>query len=51
MSTLYVLLPVTHEHANVDWAREQGRFRTLAIRQLEKVGIHDARAAHPHGEG
>ena len=41
MSTLYVLLPVTHEHKNVDWAAEGARFRSLALRQLEKIGIHD----------
>jgi phytoene desaturase len=41
MSTLYVLLPVTHEHGNVNWEREQGRFRALALRQLEKIGITD----------
>lgn len=41
MSTLYVLLPVTHEHANVNWEREQGRFRALALKQLEKIGITD----------
>ena len=41
MSTLYVLLPVTHEHRNVDWVAEQARFRTLALRQLEKIGIKD----------
>ncbi|HEY9126630.1 MAG TPA: phytoene desaturase family protein, partial [Acidobacteriaceae bacterium] len=40
-STLYVLLPVTHEHANIDWPREEERFRALALRQLEKIGIHD----------
>ncbi len=39
MSTLYVLLPVTHEHENVNWAREQDRFRSVALRQLEKIGI------------
>lgn len=38
-STLYVLVPVTHEHENVNWAKEGGRFRNLAIRQLEKIGI------------
>lgn len=38
-STLYVLLPVTHETANVDWAKETSRYRTLALRQLEKIGI------------
>jgi phytoene desaturase len=41
MSTLYVLLPVTHEHGNVDWEREQAGFRALALRQLEKIGITD----------
>ena len=41
MSTLYVLLPVTHEHQNVDWAAEKDRFRSLALRQLEKIGIAD----------
>jgi phytoene desaturase len=41
MSTLYVLLPVTHEHGNVDWARQEEAFRALALRQLEKIGITD----------
>ena len=41
MSTLYVLLPVTHETGKVDWAREQSGFRALALRQLERVGIED----------
>jgi phytoene desaturase len=41
MSTLYVLLPVTHEHTNINWAAEQARFRSLALRQLEKIGILD----------
>ncbi|MGA7158816.1 MAG: phytoene desaturase family protein [Acidobacteriaceae bacterium] len=40
-STLYVLLPVTHESAKVDWARERERFRALAIRQMERIGIYD----------
>ena len=38
-STLYVLLPVTHKSPNVDWAKETPRFRSLALKQLEKVGI------------
>jgi phytoene desaturase len=25
----------------VDWAKERSRFRSLALRQLEKIGIHD----------
>jgi phytoene desaturase len=41
MSTLYVLVPVTHETSNIDWTREQGRFRALALQQLAKVGITD----------
>jgi phytoene desaturase len=41
MSTLYVLVPVTHQHPNVDWDRERGRFRDLVLRQLRQVGIND----------
>ena len=41
MSTLYVLLPVTHQHQNVDWHQERLRYRGVALRQLEKIGIHD----------
>jgi phytoene desaturase len=40
-STLYVLLPVTHQHPNVDWKREAPGFRRLALRQLARIGIHD----------
>jgi len=40
-STLYVLLPVTHETPNVDWAKDTPRYRELALRQLEKIGIKD----------
>jgi phytoene desaturase len=38
-STLYVLVPVTHQHPNVDWSVERERYRTLVLRQLEKIGI------------
>ena len=41
MSTLYVLVPVTHQHPNVDWRNERDRFRSLALARLEKVGIKD----------
>lgn len=41
MSTLYVLLPVTHEHPNVDWKKEEPRFRELALQQLARIGIDD----------
>jgi len=40
-STLYVLLPVTHESASVNWRLEAPRFRELALKQIEKIGITD----------
>ena len=40
-STLYVLLPVTHEVDGIDWPTEQARFRALALKQIEKIGITD----------
>ena len=40
-STLYVLLPVTHEAGKVDWAKEAPRYRQLALKQMEKIGLHD----------
>jgi phytoene desaturase len=41
MSTLYVLVPVTHQHDNVDWTRERAHFRKLVLERLSKVGIND----------
>ena len=40
-STLYVLLPVTHEAGKVDWKKDTERYRQLALRQMEKIGIKD----------
>jgi phytoene desaturase len=40
-STLYVLLPVTHESEHVNWPRETSRFRELAIQQMKRIGIQD----------
>ena len=40
-SALYVLLPVTHQHPNVDWSKEQRRYRSVALAQLKKLGIVD----------
>jgi phytoene desaturase len=40
-STLYVLVPVTHEHANVNWEQQEAGFRAMALKQLEKIGITD----------
>ena len=39
MSTIYALFPVTHNHQNVDWARDQDKFRAIALQQLSKVGL------------
>lgn len=41
MSTLYVLLPVTHRHPNVDWAVETPRYRRIALDQLARAGFKD----------
>lgn len=41
MSTLYVLVPVTHQHGNIDWAQAHPCYRDLALRQLRKIGIDD----------
>jgi phytoene desaturase len=38
-STLYVLVPVTHQHPNVDWSHERERFRSLVLSRLPRIGI------------
>jgi phytoene desaturase len=40
MSTLYVLVPAPHRHPNIDWTVERQHYRQLALKQLEKIGIH-----------
>jgi phytoene desaturase len=40
-STLYVLVPVTHQHPNVDWRRERERFRALVLARLPRIGFAD----------
>ena len=40
-SALYVLLPVTNQHPNVDWSKEKARYRQVALRQLAKLGLTD----------
>jgi phytoene desaturase len=42
-STLYILVPVTHRHTNVDWRREAAGFREVALDQIERIGIHGVR--------
>ena len=40
-STLYVLVPVTHDTGSIDWQAETPRLRALALEQIRKVGLHD----------
>lgn len=40
-SSLYVLVPVTHQHPNVDWNRERVGFRQRVLEQLTEVGLED----------
>ncbi len=37
-SALYVLAPVTHQHPNVDWAKEKAGFRQRLLQQIGKAG-------------
>lgn len=43
MSTLYLLIPVTQRHPNVDWRREGPRYREVALDQIERLGIKGVR--------
>ncbi|MFM8892061.1 MAG: phytoene desaturase family protein [Planctomycetia bacterium] len=43
MSTLYLLIPVTHRHPNVDWRREAAGYREVALDQLDRLGIRGVR--------
>ncbi|HAY82355.1 MAG TPA: phytoene desaturase [Planctomycetaceae bacterium] len=38
-STLYVLVPVPHQTASIDWHREAEPFRRRVLQQLERIGI------------
>jgi phytoene desaturase len=40
-SALYVLVPVSHQHPNIDWSKERNRYRQVALRQLAKLGLGD----------
>jgi phytoene desaturase len=39
--SLYVLAPVPHRTAGIDWAKVTPNFRTLLLRQLTKIGLTD----------
>ena len=40
-SSLYLLVPVSHQHANIDWKAEAPRFRQLALDRLRLLGLGD----------
>jgi phytoene desaturase len=40
-SVIYVLMPVSHQHPNIDWSQEKDRYRKVALRQLAKIGLGD----------
>jgi phytoene desaturase len=42
-SSLYVLVPVTHQHPNVDWSKESDRFRERTLDAMSAIGLHDIR--------
>ena len=40
-SALYVLVPVSHQHQNIDWDEAKAGFRATALKQLAKMGLSD----------
>jgi phytoene desaturase len=40
-STLYVLLPVTHDTGSVDWSTARCQYREIALRQMKLIGLED----------
>lgn len=38
-SALYLLAPVSHQHANIDWSREKAGFRARLLRQAARAGF------------
>ncbi|MFG0262601.1 MAG: phytoene desaturase family protein [Novipirellula sp. JB048] len=42
-STLYVLVPVTHQHPNVDWASAADDFRDQTLERIAQIGLGDVR--------
>ncbi|MEM6366015.1 MAG: phytoene desaturase family protein [Planctomycetota bacterium] len=42
-STLYVLVPVTHQTGSIDWRKEAPAFRELTLDRLSAIGLGDVR--------
>jgi len=40
-STLYVLVPASHMHPNINWEEKKAPFRALVMKQLAKIGLGD----------
>ncbi|MFL6450680.1 MAG: phytoene desaturase family protein [Bryobacteraceae bacterium] len=40
-STVYVLVPVTHQHPSLNWENEGPRYRQVVLRKLESIGLHN----------
>ena len=47
-SSLYLLVPVSHQHQNIDWKAEAPRFRELALNQVRRLGLPDLRPLIRH---
>jgi phytoene desaturase len=42
-STLYVLVPVSHQHENIDWKLQADPFREKTLDSLAQIGLSDIR--------
>lgn len=42
-STLYVLVPVTHQTGSIDWDKQAPAFRELTLDRLSAIGLRDIR--------
>jgi len=43
MSSLYLLVPVSHMHERINWEQEKMTFREVAYQQLSRIGLSDVR--------
>ncbi|MFA5505118.1 MAG: phytoene desaturase family protein [Vulcanimicrobiota bacterium] len=43
MSSLYLLVPVSHMHERINWEQEKMTFREVAYQQLERIGLGDVK--------
>jgi phytoene desaturase len=41
MSVLYVLVPVSHTHPNIDWKQAKEPFRAKVLKSLKQIGLDD----------